>query len=381
MLRPLIFIGCFITLTSWAQDSLYTRNAIGYLTSKKCYGRGYLNNGLQYAEQFLISEIRKTKAQPLFGKSFTQSFIHSVNTFPANCEVSLNGQKLRPGLDFILNPSSLGVKGQFDLTQKDSVHFENADKKKSVIVSLHKKLTYSVASEVKTYCEILLDKNRLKESPKNIRLNIKNKLVNKFESKNIGCLIKGSLNSDSVIVFSAHYDHLGGMGKNTFFPGANDNASGVSFLLNLLKYYNNNPPKYTHVFIWFAGEEAGLVGSNYFVRNSPISLDKIKFLINMDLLGTGDDGIMVVNGTIYKNEFNKLLELNSKLNLVKEIKKRGKAANSDHYWFSESNVPCFFIYTLGGISAYHDIHDIEKTLPLTDYFDVFKLVTTFISEL
>ncbi len=172
MLRPLIFISCFITLTSWAQDSLYTRNAINYLTSKKCYGRGYLNNGLQYAEQFLISEIRKTKAQPLIGKSFTQSFIHSVNTLPANCEVSLNGQKLQPGLDFILNPSSLGVKGQFDLTQKDSVHFENADKKKSVVVSLHKKLTYSVASEVKTYCEILLDKNRLKESPKNIRLNI-----------------------------------------------------------------------------------------------------------------------------------------------------------------------------------------------------------------
>ena len=61
MLRPLIFIGCFITLTSWAQDSLYTRNAIGYLTSKKCYGRGYLNNGLQYAEQFLISEIRRLR--------------------------------------------------------------------------------------------------------------------------------------------------------------------------------------------------------------------------------------------------------------------------------------------------------------------------------
>lgn len=381
MLRTFIIFSCFFTFSASAQDSLYTRDVISYLSSKKCFGRGYLNNGLQNAEKFLISEILKTNAQPLFKNSFTQPFLHSVNTFPSSCDVILNGQKLEPGLDFIVNPSSFGVKGVFDLNQKDSVSFENIGSKKSVVVSLHKKLTYSVATDVKPYCEILLDKNKIKELPKHIKLNIKNKLVNKFESKNIGCLIKGSLNSDSVIVFSAHYDHLGGMGKNTFFPGANDNASGVSFLLNLLKFYSKHPPKYTHVFIWFAGEEAGLVGSKHFVGNTPIVLNKIKFLINMDLLGTGDDGIMIVNGSIYQREFNKLQEVNSKLNLVKEIRKRGKAANSDHYWFSESNVPCFFIYTLGGINAYHDIHDIEKTLPLTDYFDIFKLVTKFVSEL
>ena len=52
-------------------------------------------------------------------------------------------------------------------------------------------------------------------------------------------------------------------------------------------------------------------------------------------------------------------------------------ANSDHYWFSENGVPCFFIYTLGGPSAYHDVNDVEKNLPLTDYVDVFKLITEF----
>jgi hypothetical protein len=110
-------------------------------------------------------------------------------------------------------------------------------------------------------------------------------------------------------------------------------------------------------------------------------LPKIKFLINLDLLGTGDDGIMVVNATEFRPQFEKLKKINDEKLYVKEIKQRGKAKNSDHYWFSENGVPAFFIYTLGGIKAYHDVFDIEKTLPLTDYNDVFKLLVEFTANL
>jgi Zn-dependent M28 family amino/carboxypeptidase len=155
----------------------------------------------------------------------------------------------------------------------------------------------------------------------------------------------------------------------------------VSVLLNLVKHYVKNPPKYKTLFIFFAGEEAGLLGSKYFVESKVVDLKKIKFLINLDLLGTGDDGIMVVNGYTFEKQFSLLESINKEKNLVKEIKRRGKASNSDHYWFSEAGVPCFFIYTLGGIKAYHDIYDVAKTLPLTDYVDVFKLVTEFTNQL
>ena len=64
-----------------------------------------------------------------------------------------------------------------------------------------------------------------------------------------------------------------------------------------------------------------------------------------------------------------------------KIKSRGKAANSDHYFFTEAGVPAFFFYTLGGISAYHDVFDIAETLPLTEYEDVFKLFVDFIEGL
>ncbi len=171
------------------------------------------------------------------------------------------------------------------------------------------------------------------------------------------------------------------MGNATYFPGANDNASGVSVVLNLIRYYREHPPKYKMVFLFFAGEEAGLLGSKFLVNSKVLSLPKIKFLINLDLLGTGDEGIMVVNGSLYQEAFGTLNKINQELKLVPEIKKRGKAANSDHYWFTEAGVPCFFIYTMGGIKAYHDVFDKEETLPLTRYKEVFLLLTLFSDQL
>ena len=60
-----------------------------------------------------------------------------------------------------------------------------------------------------------------------------------------------------------------------------------------------------------------------------------------------------------------------------KINARGKAANSDHYFFTEKGVPAFFFYTLGGIKAYHDVYDKPETLPLTEHEDLFRLVVRF----
>ena len=67
--------------------------------------------------------------------------------------------------------------------------------------------------------------------------------------------------------------------------------------------------------------------------------------------------------------------------LEKKIKKRGKAAISDHYPFTEAGVPCFYIYTMGGIQAYHDVYDVPETLPLTEFEDLFKLLTDFVARM
>lgn len=378
MRKPLcLIIFFFLSQIAHAQDTAYARKVINYLSSKKCFGRGYVKNGLTQAERYLTKELKKMEVSPLFSGSFTQSFFHPVNTFPKKVSVKLNGKILVPGIDFIPDPSACRAKGTFTLQKTDSAHFISAVSNPPLSVSFKNKLTYSVGRTEANFCAIELDRSRIKEEPKELELNIENRLQQNFESKNIGCFINGTSASDSVVIFSAHYDHLGGIGKSTFFPGANDNASGVSVILNLILYYKTHPAKYKTVFLFFAGEEAGLLGSHYFTEHATFDLKKIKFLINLDLLGTGDDGIMVVNGAIHEKEFGILTKINADLKLVKEIKKRGKAANSDHYWFSEAGVPCFFIYTLGGIKAYHDVYDVSKTLPLTDYVDVFKLIIRF----
>jgi hypothetical protein len=383
MLRKLIFTFLFLKFSFFilhAQDSLYARLVIKKLTSKECYGRGYLNNGLDVAAKYISSELKRFKAEPLFATGYYQWFDFDVNTFPGKMSVKINGKLLKPGYDFIPSPESGSIKGKYKLEKKDSTTYLAAGSPIPLAVSLKRKLTFSVATNSAAYCAIeILNKNQFKEL-NTLDLNIESKVLTKYINKNICAFIKGTTGNDTTIVFSAHYDHLGGIGKNTWFPGANDNASGVSMLLNLAKYYSENPPKYKTVFVFFAGEEAGLIGSKYFVDNNTLDLTKIKFLVNLDLLGTGDDGIMVVNATEFKNQFEVLKKANEN-GLVKEIRQRGKARNSDHFWFSEKGVPCFFIYTLGGIKAYHDVFDIEKTLPLTDYGDVFRLLTAFVKHL
>src|SRR5690606_14083057 len=97
--------------------------------------------------------------------------------------------------------------------------------------------------------------------------------------------------------------HIGGQGRDVYFPGANDNASGTTMLLELAEHYSQNPPDYSIVFMAFAAEEAGLLGSFHYTQNPFFPLQRIRFLINLDLLGTGDDGMMAVNGSIHPAEF------------------------------------------------------------------------------
>ena len=375
----LLFVLGFIS--THAQDSLYARKVINTLCSKQFAGRGYIKNGLDVSAKYIVSELKKFKTQPLFNTGYYQWFDFNVNTFPGKMSVTVNGKILKPGIDFIISPESVGLKGKFNVEKKDSVTYIGSSAP-PIVLSLKRKLTFSVSTECANYCAIELLNNNTFNDIKTVEVTIENKLLNKYICKNICAYINGKdEKNDTVIMLTAHYDHLGMMGSKTYFPGANDNASGVSMLLNLVKYYSQHPPKYKTLFVFFAGEEAGLLGSKYFTERPVFELSKIKFLINLDLLGTGDEGITVVNATEFKPQFETLKKINTEKNYLPLVKPRGKAHNSDHYWFTEKGVPSFFIYTMGGIKAYHDVYDVPKTLPLTKYNAVFKLLLDFISTI
>lgn len=365
----------FLTKMLFAQDEVFARKIVDTLSSPHFWGRGYTRNGVHKAEKYLTARFKSIGLEPMNGRSFLQSFSYSVNTYPGKIDVVINGQQLVPGKDFIISPESRGVKRTSQLKLQDSTHFVDAADR--IIVVKENKLTWSVEQKASDYTVIEVNKNLFKPIPAYISINIKNKLKTNFKTANICGIIKGTLKPDSVIVYTAHYDHLGGMGRKTFFPGANDNASGVAQVLSLAKYYAEHPQPYTMAFILFSGEEIGLFGSKYFTEHPLIPLKNIKFLVNLDLEGTGVDGITVVNGTIYPKEFNMLKQINDKDGLLAKVNIRGKAANSDHYFFSQKNVPAFYIYTLGGIQAYHDIYDISETLPMNKFHDEFTLLLKF----
>lgn len=372
----LVFLFFISVLVVEAQDTVYARSVIKKLTSKKFLGRGYVNNAVNKAAHYLKKEFKEIGLDP-FNASFSQTYRFDVNSFPNKIDVVIDGKKLKAGEHFLIDPTSQAINSNFKLIRKDSLTFVSANEGKEIELRLKKKLTYTVATSLKNEVVVELLKDSFMSELKEINVEFKNKFIRDFESQNIAGYVKGIEQPDSFLVFSAHYDHLGAMGKTAYFPGANDNASGVSMLLNLAKYYQKTPSKYSVAFLLFSGEEAGLLGSKYYTEHPLFPLKEIKFLTNLDLLGTGDDGIMVVNASVYKSQFEKLVSVNNQKKYVSQIKQRGKAANSDHYWFSEKGVPCFFIYTLGGITSYHDVYDIEKTLPLTDYNDVGKLLIDF----
>ena len=152
-------------------------------------------------------------------------------------------------------------------------------------------------------------------------------------------------------------------------------------MLSLMDYYKKVKPNYRMVFIAFAGEEAGLLGAEYYVNHPLFPMKQIKFLVNLDIMGAGDKGIQIVNGKVYRDQFQKIVEINQNKNYLAEVKIRGESCNSDHCPFYQKLVPSFFIYTLGGKGYYHDPEDKIKNLNLDNSVNVFHLLKDFINSI
>ena len=246
-------------------------------------------------------------------------------------------------------------------------------------MNFEKKLTHNIAPKPSKTAGITILNDVVTEKIKVIELKVDANFEPNFESDNIYATIEGTTKKDSLIFITAHYDHLGKI-NDAIFSGANDNASGVAMMLSLMKYFSKNKPDYTLVFCAFTGEEIGLKGSQFFVNNPPFNLKNIKVMLNFDMVGTGEEGIQIVNSKKYPKLFNSLLDINEKYQLLKQIKYRGEACNSDHCPFDRKKVSAFFIYTLGGVSYYHDVLDKPKTLSLKEFDDILTLCVKFIES-
>ncbi len=169
--------------------------------------------------------------------------------------------------------------------------------------------------------------------------------------------------AENTVIIGAHYDHLGMGGEGSLYRGeepqihngADDNASGVAIMLQLAdslrsKYKGNN-----YLIISFSGEEKGLLGSNYFVKNSTIDLSKVNYMLNMDMVGRlRADSTLSISGTGTAPVWTQSLNaLNTDFKLV--LKESG-VGPSDHTSFYLQDIPVLHFFT-GQHEDYHKPSD------------------------
>ncbi len=173
---------------------------------------------------------------------------------------------------------------------------------------------------------------------------------------------------ETTVVIGAHYDHLGYGGEGSLYRegeaihnGADDNASGVAVLLDLANRLNapKQPSNNNYLFIAFSGEEKGLLGSNYYVKNPTIDTKKVNYMLNMDMVGRlNEEKTVAVHGVGTSPIFKQTLFANKdSLNIAEHESGIGP---SDHTSFYLADIPVLHFFTGQHIDYHKPSDDPEK---------------------
>jgi len=209
--------------------------------------------------------------------------------------------------------------------------------------------------------------------------------------RNVLAMVEGSdpKLKDEFILVCAHYDHVGyGSSRTSLGPiglihhGADDNASGTASLLEVAEALTRlSPgPRRSVLLAFFDGEEQGLIGSEHFATNPTVPLEKIKLMINLDMIGRLTDNTLTVFGTRSSPGLRRLvseanLEAGLTLNFTRELKK-----NSDHHTFFSRNIPILMLHT-GLHGDYHRPSDTPEKIDSAGIHRVSQLLFRMIDDL
>ncbi len=164
---------------------------------------------------------------------------------------------------------------------------------------------------------------------------------------------------DEYVVISAHYDHVGKKG-NVVYNGADDNASGTATIMLLGERLRKISHRRSLILLLVSGEEHGLLGSEYFLKDPIVPYESIVANINFDMVGRPNDGLGIIPA---KNDdvtsLNELLKSinttkNYHLTLLEDLDRFH--SRSDHYNFVEKGIPALFFFS-GMHDDYHEPTD------------------------
>lgn len=193
------------------------------------------------------------------------------------------------------------------------------------------------------------------------------------------------------IVVGAHYDHLGinsdyqGQYPNgTIFHGADDNASGVATVMEVFKRLQTEPRnKRSVLFLFFDGEENGLLGSEYFVNHLPetIPLSAIKAMVNLDMVGRYDNELQILMSQSSDKGKEYIEKLATRTSLHISTPERSYFATySDHYPFYKKGIPVVFFFT-GTHPDYHKPSDTANKINYNAMKSIAELVEDLVLDL
>lgn len=177
--------------------------------------------------------------------------------------------------------------------------------------------------------------------------------------------------TDSLIVVTAHYDHLGKR-DSLIFNGADDDASGTAAIINLAAYFAKEQPNHTLIFAAFDAEEMGLQGARAFVNDS-LTLQKVKLNINLDMVAQNDSSEIYAVGTYHYPETKSILESvdTGEVNMLfghdsPDDGSQDWTFSSDHGPFHSKGIP-FVYFGVEDHEHYHKHTDDFDTIPQENY--------------
>ncbi len=412
----LILILSLATVQLDAQDPALYKRVVKELSSARYQGRGYARGGANKAGKFLRKEFARVGADEVICQPFTLD----INTFPGRMKMSVDGKEMIPGVDFTMREYSPGIKGTFPLYYIDTLHYDSdrifrdldLPENKDAFVVCDFMFSYKHRDDFKrlqthggapnagilfkweeplkfykAYGEKVIDKPiawvgySFPDDAGSISANIENRFLEDYGCFNVIAKVEGHRH-DSCYVFTAHYDHLGNLGRKVYYAGANDNASGTAAIVTLAAYYAENRPEYDMYFIAFSGEDANLRGSGWYVDHPVVPLERIKYLFNIDMIGDNNPVQYCEVSDEGMRGYAVFEQINAGKHYFKALDRGELAANSDHYPFATRHVPCIFLENENGdaFKYYHTIHDNWNNAVFDSYVPVFRLVRDFIEQ-
>lgn len=275
------------------------------LASDDMEGRASFTPGVERAADFIAGEFERIGLQHYTDAGYRQTF-HVTRIQPAALEVALDGTAVdkervfvsstNPGIAWNDDPgvAILEIKAGEDFAARFR-ELSNGGQDALVRVDT------SFASLFARYKRFASNPRVLGQAPapaasvvyvlggappQSFRVNFTN-AIEELPLSNLVGVLPGKSKKDEIVIFSAHYDHIGilaPVGQDSIANGADDNASGVSAVISLADYYQRrNDNERTLLFVAFAAEEIGMVGSRYF--SGQADPESIVAMINIEMIG------------------------------------------------------------------------------------------------